>query len=85
MPKKNEMLLKLEGFQYAKSLYLNIGYYHILLRKMQVTYVRLLSRGENIDTRVYQWEFLTHQKFSNRKRLTYFMVLNSSVRTWMTF
>ena len=31
MPKINEMLLKLEGFQYATSLDLNMGYYHILL------------------------------------------------------
>ena len=29
MQKINEMLLKLEGFQYATSLYLNIGYYLI--------------------------------------------------------
>ena len=33
MPKINEMLLKLEGFQYATSLYLNMGYYHIRLSK----------------------------------------------------
>ena len=33
MPKINEMLLKLEGFQYAPSLDLNMGYYHIRLRK----------------------------------------------------
>ena len=31
MPKINEMLLKLEGFQYTTSLDLNIGYYHIQL------------------------------------------------------
>ena len=29
MPKINEMLLKLEGFQYATSLDLNMGYYNI--------------------------------------------------------
>ena len=29
MPKTNEMLLKLEGFQYATSINLNMGYYHI--------------------------------------------------------
>ena len=29
MPKINEMLLKLEGFQYDKSLDLNMVYYHI--------------------------------------------------------
>ena len=33
MPKINEMLLKLEGFQYDTSLYLNKGYYHIQLSK----------------------------------------------------
>ena len=31
MPKINEILLKLEGFQYSMSLDLNIGYYHIRL------------------------------------------------------
>ena len=31
MPKINDMLLELEGFQYATSLDLNMGYYHILL------------------------------------------------------
>ena len=31
MQKINEMLLKLEVFQYAKSLDLNMGYYHIRL------------------------------------------------------
>ena len=34
MPKINEMLLKLEGFQYAKSLYLNMRYSHIQLSKI---------------------------------------------------
>ena len=29
----NKMLLKLEGFQYATSLDLNMGYYHIQLSK----------------------------------------------------
>ena len=29
----NEMLLKLEGFQYAKWLDLSMGYYHILFRE----------------------------------------------------
>ena len=31
MPSINEMLLKLEGFQYAASLDLNMGYYNIQL------------------------------------------------------
>ena len=33
MPKINEILLKLKGFQYATSLGLNIGYYHIWFSK----------------------------------------------------
>ena len=33
MPKSNERLLKFEGFQYATSLDLNKGYYHIQLSK----------------------------------------------------
>ena len=33
MPKTNEMLLILEVFQYAMSLDLNMGYYHIRLSK----------------------------------------------------
>ena len=33
MPKFNDMLLKLEDFGYATSLYLNMGYYHIRLSK----------------------------------------------------
>ena len=31
MPKINEMLLKLEGFQYVTSIGINIVYYHIQL------------------------------------------------------
>ena len=33
MPNTNGILLKLEGFQYAMSPDLNMGYYHIQLRK----------------------------------------------------
>ena len=33
MPKTNEILLKLESFQYDKSLDLNMGYYHIRLNE----------------------------------------------------
>ena len=33
MSRINEILLELEGFQYATSLGLNMGYYHIQLRE----------------------------------------------------
>ena len=34
IPKIQDLLLKLEGFQYATSLDLNMGYYHIVLSPM---------------------------------------------------
>ena len=36
MSKSNEMLLKLDGFQYATLLYLNMGCYHIRLSKRKI-------------------------------------------------
>ena len=55
MPKINEILLKLDIFQYATSLDLNMGYDHIRLSKTQVTYLQLFFRGGDIDTSAYQW------------------------------
>ena len=45
MPKINEILLKLEGFQYAESLDLNRGYYHI----------RIIKNGSNLCTIILPW------------------------------
>ena len=45
MPKINEILLKLEGFQYATSLNLNMVYYHI----------RLSKNASNLCTIILPW------------------------------
>ena len=45
MSKINWILLKLEGFQYATSLYLNMGYYCIRLRK----------NANNLCTTILPW------------------------------
>ena len=45
MPKINEMLLKLEGFKYAASLDLNMGYYHI----------RISKNASNLCTIILPW------------------------------
>ena len=45
MPKIHEMLLNLEGFQCATTVYLNMGYYHI----------RLIKEAINICTIVLPW------------------------------
>ena len=67
MPKINDILLKLEGFQYAKSLDLNMGYYHIRLSKNASNFCTIILPWENTDTSVYQWELLICQKFPGRK------------------
>ena len=45
MPKIREILLNLEGFQYATSLDLNMGYYHIRLR----------DQSSNLCTIIIPW------------------------------
>ena len=72
MPKINDMLLKLESFQYDTSLDLNTGYYNIWLR---------VYLGENIVTNVYQWKLLILKKVSNRTWMIYIMDSDLSVRT----
>ena len=57
MPKTNEILLKLEGFQYDTSLDLNMGYYHIRLIKNASNLCKIIISWKNINTSVYQWEF----------------------------
>ena len=42
MPKINEMLLKLEGFQYATAIDLSMGYYHIQLSKNSSNLCRII-------------------------------------------
>ena len=59
MPKINDMLLKLDGLQYATSLDLNMGYYHIQVSKTS----RLFFCGENTGRSVNQWELRTHRTF----------------------
>ena len=54
MPKINEMLLRLEGFQYDKSLDLNMGYYHIRLIKNETNLCTII-----LPRRKYHYECLT--------------------------
>ena len=46
MPKIREILLNIEGFQYATALYLNIGDYYICLSK----------ETSNVCTIILPWE-----------------------------
>ena len=63
----NKILVKLEGFQYATSLDLNPGCYHIQRSEIASNLCTIILPWENIIINVYQWDFPTHQTFSNRK------------------
>ena len=67
MPKINEMLLNWEGFEYATPIDVIMGYYHILLIKNSSNLCTIILPWENIFTRVYQKELLTHKKFYNKR------------------
>ena len=63
----SKMLLKLENFQYATSLDLNMIYCHIQIIENTNNLFSIISLGGNIVTNVYQWELTTHQTYSNIK------------------
>ena len=56
MPKMNEMLFKLEGFPYAMSHDLNMGYYYIQLTKCTSNSCTIIILLEYTNTNIYQWE-----------------------------
>ena len=67
MPKTNEILFELEGFQYTTSIDLNIGYYHTQLRENASNLCTIILPWGNNGTNVYQWELQTDQTFYSRK------------------
>ena len=56
MPNMYEILLKLEGFQYAASLDLNMGYNDIRLSEDTSIICTNILPKKNIIKIVYQWE-----------------------------
>ena len=67
IPKIQDLLLKLEGFKYATSLDLNMGYYHINYALIQNNYALLCYHGVNTNIRNYPWVYVIAQTFSKRK------------------
>ena len=84
MLKINEILLKLEGLQFATSLDLKMGYYHIRFSDNTSNLCTIILFWGNIIKNIYQWELPIHQNVSNRKWKIYFMDLNLPVCTWKT-
>ena len=85
MPKINEMLLKLEGFRYDKSLDLNMVYYHIWHSEKLRNLCMFIIPWVKYSYKHLKWDVLTHQSFSNRKLMIHSKDFNLSIRTYMTF
>jgi hypothetical protein len=67
IPRIQDLLLKLEGFQYATSLDLNMGYYHIELSPFSKQLCTIFYHGVNMNINAYLWDCATVQIFSKRK------------------
>ena len=59
IPKIQDLMLKLEGFQYGTSLDLNMGYYHIELTPTSKNIVQSSSPGESMNINNYLWDYAT--------------------------
>ena len=55
MPKINEMLLKLKGFQYTTSLDLNMGYYHCRYMSVHALMGRPAARLETMALVIHSY------------------------------
>ena len=67
LPKIQDLLLKLEDFQYATSLDLNMGYYHIELSPESKKLCTIVLPWENMNINVSQWDCVTAQIFFRKK------------------
>jgi hypothetical protein len=69
IPKISDLLLKIEGFKYATSLDLNMGYYHIELspNSQRLCTIVLPWGTTSMNIQDYQWDCATAQTFSRRK------------------
>ena len=67
IPKIQDLLLKLEGFRYASSLDLNMGYYHIELCPESKRLCTIVLPWGKYEYQSYQWDCVTVQTFSKRK------------------
>ena len=59
----NEMFLKWESFRYAKSINLNMGYYHIWISEDAIKLYTIITPWGNTISIMYQWELATQQIF----------------------
>ena len=81
MPKINEMLFKLEVFQYDMSLYLNMGYHPIWHSKNTSNLCTIIIQGGKYRYKRLPMGVATLSEIFQNKLMTYFMDLDLSLRT----
>lgn len=67
LPKIQDLLMKLEGFTYATTLDLNMGYYHIELTPFSKQLCTIVLPWENMSIRSYQWDSVIVQTFFKKR------------------
>ena len=67
IPKIQDLLLKLEGFQYGTSLDLNMGYYHIELDLASKALCTIVIPWDNMNTKDCPWDYATVQTSSKKR------------------
>ena len=67
LPKLQDLMLNLEGFQSGTYLDLNVGYYHILLDEEAQRQCMISFHGVNMNIYDYQWAYVIVQIYSKRK------------------
>lgn len=67
LPQIQDILLKLEGFKYATSLDLNMGYYHIKLSPQSRKLCTIVLLGENMSMIPYQWDYVIVLMYSKKR------------------
>ena len=66
-PKIQDLLLKLEGFQYATLLDLNMGYYHMELTPESQRLFTIVLRWGKYEYKNYPWAYAIAQRFFRKK------------------
>ncbi len=67
IPKIQDMLQKLEGFMYASSLDLNMGYNRIESTPNSSRYCTIVLPGENTSVYDCPWDYVTVRIFSKKE------------------
>ena len=85
IPNIQDLLMKLKGFQWATTLDLNMGYYHIELCPASKKLYTIVLPWGNMNIKFSQWDCQTAQTYSKKICPIYFQISNLSENILMIF